>query len=103
MGQVEYMLGTTGRSFVCGFGTNPPQRPHHRSSSCPDSGTCDWNDFNNPGANPHILYGALVGGPQYESSDTISDRRDDFVESEVATDYNAGFQSTVAGLLSKAC
>jgi len=103
LGQVEYMLGTTGRSFVCGFGTNPPQRPHHRSSSCPDSGTCDWNDFNNPGANPHVLYGALVGGPQYESSDTISDRRDDFVESEVATDYNAGFQSTVAGLLSKAC
>ena len=28
--QIEYMLGTTGRSFVCGFGTNPPQRPHHR-------------------------------------------------------------------------
>ena len=106
MGQVEYMLGTTGRSFVCGFGTNPPQRPHHRSSSCPDSGTCDWNDFNNPGANPHVLYGALVGGPhcpQYESSDTKSDHRDDFVKIEVATDYNAGFQSTVAGLLSKAC
>ena len=76
---------------------------NHRSSSCPDSGTCDWNDFNNPGPNPHILYGALVGGPQYENSDTISDRRDDFVESEVATDYNAGFQSTLAGLLSKSC
>ena len=62
-----------------------------------------WPSHNDPGANPHVLYRALVRGPQYESSDTISDRRDDFVESEVATDYNAGFQSTVAGLLSKAC
>ena len=28
--QVHYALGDTGRSFVCGFGTNPPLRPHHR-------------------------------------------------------------------------
>merc|ERR1712001_640226 len=103
LGQIEYMLGSTGRSFVCGFGNNPPQRPHHRSSSCPESGTCDWNDFNNPGPNPHILYGALVGGPQNQGSDQISDRRDDYVESEVTTDYNAGFQSTLAGLLARAC
>ena len=29
-GQINYALGDTGRSYVCGFGTNPPQRPHHR-------------------------------------------------------------------------
>ena len=29
--QVDYALGSTGRSFVVGFGTNPPLRPHHRS------------------------------------------------------------------------
>lgn len=29
--QIGYALGDTGRSFVVGFGTNPPQRPHHRS------------------------------------------------------------------------
>ena len=45
----------------------------------------------------------LVGGPQSEGSDQISDRRDDYVESEVTTDYNAAFQSTMAGLLEKAC
>ena len=41
--QIHYALGDTGRSFVCGFGTNPPVRAHHRSrfviekvsSSCP--------------------------------------------------------------------
>lgn len=30
--QIDYMLGSTGRSFVVGFGVNPPQRPHHTSS-----------------------------------------------------------------------
>lgn len=29
--QIHYALGDTGRSFVCGFGTNPPVRSHHRS------------------------------------------------------------------------
>ena len=28
--QIHYALGDAGRSYVCGFGTNPPQRPHHR-------------------------------------------------------------------------
>lgn len=32
--QLDYMLGENnyGRSYVIGFGNNPPQRPHHRSS-----------------------------------------------------------------------
>jgi len=29
--QIHYALGDTGRSFVIGFGTNPPSHPHHRS------------------------------------------------------------------------
>ena len=29
--QLGYILGDTGRSFVVGFGKNPPQRPHHAS------------------------------------------------------------------------
>ena len=28
--QINYILGDGGRSYVCGFGNNPPQRPHHR-------------------------------------------------------------------------
>ena len=28
--QINYLLGDSGRSFVVGFGINPPQRPYHR-------------------------------------------------------------------------
>ncbi len=31
-GQIDLMLGDWGRSFVCGFGNDPPIRSHHRSS-----------------------------------------------------------------------
>jgi endoglucanase len=60
---------------------------------------CDWSAFSNPGPNPQLLTGALVGGP--DQSDFYEDRRDDYVKNEVTTDYNAGFQSAVAGLLHK--
>lgn len=45
--------------------------------------------------NVHTLYGALVGGPG--QNDDYTDRRTDFTQNEVACDYNAGFQSAVAG------
>jgi len=96
--QIHYMLGDGGRSYVVGFGNNPPLRPHHRSSSCPLKGSCDWhNAYESSEANPQILYGALVGGPNEQ--DYYEDNRKDFVRNEVACDYNAGFQSALAGLL----
>lgn len=30
--QIDYILGDTGRSFVVGFGNNPPVSPHHRAA-----------------------------------------------------------------------
>lgn len=30
--QMDYILGDTGRSFVVGFGYNPPVSPHHRAA-----------------------------------------------------------------------
>ena len=30
--QINYMLGDNGRSYVVGYGNNPPQRPHHRGA-----------------------------------------------------------------------
>lgn len=95
--QIHYMLGSAGRSFVVGFGNNPPQRPHHASSSCKDPpASCSWDDVNSPDPNPHILYGALVGGP--DQDDSYADVRNDYVKNEVTCDYNAGFQSSVAAL-----
>nr|AGP76409.1 endo-beta-1,4-glucanase 2 [Hospitalitermes bicolor] len=96
--QIDYILGDAGRSFVCGFGSNPPTRPHHRSSSCPPApATCDWNTLNSPDPNYNVLSGALVGGP--DQNDNYVDDRSDYVHNEVATDYNAGFQSALVALV----
>ena len=62
-------------------------------SSCPTTTTqCN---IGNGGPNPNLLKGALVGGP--DGNDNYQDRRDDYVKNEVACDYNAGFQSALAG------
>lgn len=96
--QIGYILGDTGRSYVIGFGNNPPKKPHHRGSSCPDRpDVCDWNAYNSPNDNPQELTGALVGGP--DQNDNFNDDRGDYVSNEVATDYNAGFQGAVASLI----
>ncbi|XP_066912934.1 uncharacterized protein [Clytia hemisphaerica] len=97
LSQINYMLGDAGRSYVVGFGNNPPKRPHHRSSSCPVNGPCGWPQEGAPGPNPQILHGALVGGP--DNNDNYADNRGDYVKNEVACDYNAGFQSAIAGLI----
>jgi len=98
--QIDYALGDGGHSFVVGVGSNPPQRPHHRGASCPDRpATCDWAAFNSADPSPQTLVGALVGGP--DDKDAYKDARDDYVHNEVACDYNAGFQSALAGLLHK--
>ncbi|KAI8795232.1 endoglucanase E-4, partial [Biomphalaria glabrata] len=94
--QIHYMLGDAGRSYVIGFGQDPPTRPHHASSSCrPAPHDCSWADYNKPGPNSHTLYGALVGGPG--RNDEYVDSRDDYIHNEVGCEYNGGFQSAVAG------
>ncbi|XP_069105272.1 uncharacterized protein [Argopecten irradians] len=98
--QIHYMIGGNNDefSYVIGFGNDFPRNPHHASSSCPlSSQPCGWdfyNDLSQP--NHHILLGALVGGPG--NNDEYEDRRTDYVKNEVTCDYNAGFQSAVAGL-----
>ncbi|MFZ5989251.1 MAG: glycoside hydrolase family 9 protein [Bacillota bacterium] len=87
--QTDYALGSAGRSFVVGFGVNPPKRPHHRTAH---SSWCDSQ--NEPSYHRHTLYGALVGGPN--SSDSYTDSISDYVSNEVACDYNAGFVGVLA-------
>lgn len=96
--QLDYALGSTGRSFVVGFGLNPPERPHHRAASCEAPPTpCNFDDLYKPGPNPHIHYGALVGGP--DDQDVYADERPNAINNEVALDYNAGYQSVMASLI----
>ncbi len=38
-----------------GYGTNPPQRPHHRGASCPNRpAPCGFNEFFSPNPNPQV-------------------------------------------------
>nr|CAD7263301.1 unnamed protein product [Timema shepardi] len=68
-----------------------------RPFSCPDlPEPCGWKDFHRRGPNSQILYGALVSGP--DENDNYKDDREEYVYNEVTLDYNAGFQSAVAGL-----
>jgi endoglucanase len=89
----------SGRSFVVGFGNNPPKNAHHAGASCPDRpASCDWDQFDSTKPNPQILYGALVGGPNGFTDDTYKDSRSDYETNEVTCDYNAGFTGALAGL-----
>lgn len=93
--QIRLLLGDAGRSYVVGFGINPPKRPHHRGASCPNMpASCGQEQFNSAGPNPQILYGALVGGPRLDGS--YQDIRSDYIQNEVAIDYNAGFTGASA-------
>ena len=95
--QLHYALGSTGRSFVVGYGVNPPVRPHHRGASCVIGVACSIG-FSSP--NPHVIEGALVGGPG--SDDSYADVRTDYVKNEVALDYNAAFSGVVARFVAAA-
>lgn len=84
--QMDYLLGANprGRSYVVGFGVNPPTQPHHRGASTPvlplgfevNCGMSfnDWFAPDRP--NPNELTGAIMGGP---------DRADNFVDKRNAS------------------
>ncbi len=90
--QIDYALGDNplNQSYVVGYGEKSPLNAHHRTSHG------SWNNaVENPTNNRHILYGALVGGPNQDG--TYEDDRGNYINNEVACDYNAGF----TGLLCK--
>ena len=89
--QIDYLLGDNpdAFSFVIGFGDDYPEYPHHRGASGTDH-------VGTPVPNAHILYGALVGGPDINGDHL--DSRIDYIGNEVSLDYNAGFSGALAGL-----
>nr|AMH40371.1 glycoside hydrolase family 9 [Medauroidea extradentata] len=96
--QIDYMVGSTGFSYVVGFGDKFPVHVHHKAASCPDPpAKCDWTQFSSPDPNPQQITGALVGGPG--ANDDYTDVRSDYVHNEVDTVYNAGFQGVLATLI----
>ena len=70
--------------YLVGMHPNSPQNPH----SAPASGGNNIKNIrNDPPQEAHVLYGAMVGGPL--RTDKFWDWRDDWVQTEVALDYNA--------------
>ena len=85
---------------MVGYGSKSPQSPHHRGASCPAAPVhCPWDGVQ---PFPNVLEGALVGGPG-SPDDQYNDAVNDYIENEVTLDYNAGFQSVLAGLQEKEC
>lgn len=96
--QINYMLGDNPhqRSYVVGFGNNPPINPHHRAAHGSTT-----NNINVPANNRHVLYGALVGGPSSPDDNAYADDRTNYVTNEVALDYNAAFTGALARMVSE--
>ncbi|KAF7080762.1 hypothetical protein CFC21_084781 [Triticum aestivum] len=95
--QMDYLLGANprGRSYVVGFGANPPTQPHHRGASTPvlKPGTVvncgmsfgDWFAPDRP--NPNELTGAIMGGP--DGADNFIDKRNASACTEPCTYINS--------------
>ena len=98
---IQYILGENPlkQSYVVGYSKDNTytqvHKPHHKAATCPEWGQpCDWSVWANPDPNPHILYGALVGGPGKD--DSYDDIRNDYIKNEVTCDYNSGFSGDPA-------
>ena len=98
--QMDYVLGQNEyqRSFVVGWGVNPPQFPHHANAYGREA--LDW-DLTQPLL--HSLQGALVGGPTLMSTGPslpgYQDVIEDWVGNEVTNDYNASLVAVSAFLV----
>ena len=93
-GQMEYIMGNNpmNRSYIVGYDLEKgASHPHHRAAH--GSTTLNMDD---PVDQTHVLWGALVGGP--DADDWHRDLTKDYIYNEVAVDYNAGFVGACAGL-----
>ncbi|KAL8529770.1 hypothetical protein ACS0TY_006995 [Phlomoides rotata] len=89
--QADYILGKNPKSmsYVVGYGQSYPHHVHHRGASISSvsvlhspvgcvEGYETW--YNRPLADPNVIYGALVGGPN--SNDEFSDDRSNYEQTE---------------------
>ncbi|MBQ9981445.1 MAG: glycoside hydrolase family 9 protein [Oscillospiraceae bacterium] len=92
-GQMEYIMGKNpmNRPYIVGYSDTAASHPHHRASH--GSTTLSMDD---PADQVHVLWGALVGGPDID--DWHRDITKDYIYNEVAVDYNAAFVGASAGL-----
>ncbi|KAH7430878.1 hypothetical protein KP509_08G018500 [Ceratopteris richardii] len=103
--QANYLLGKNpiGMSYLVGYGSNYPQNVHHRAASIPSDAkkyACkegfEWLSAEGP--NPHVVTGALVGGPF--QNDSFVDSRNNTMQNEATTYNSAALVGLMAGLTS---
>ncbi|XP_072977130.1 endoglucanase 24-like [Typha angustifolia] len=97
--QVDYILGNNPMklSYLVGYGSNYPQRVHHRGASIPSNANTGCKGFQwltSTAPNPNLATGALVGGPF--KNDSYIDQRNNSMQAEPST-YNS---AVLVGLLS---
>ncbi len=94
--QVNYCLGDNpdGRAYAVGYDETAPLNPHHRTAHGSPN-----NSFYDPEQSRHILYGALVGGPT--QSGDYEDDRNNYINNEVATDYNAAYTALLCRMVTE--
>ncbi|KAF1896746.1 hypothetical protein Lal_00034446 [Lupinus albus] len=107
--QVDYILGENPKyiSYLVGFGQNYPLHVHHRGASIASifslqsevgctQGFDAW--YNSAEANPNVIYGGLVGGP--DGNDAFSDERSNYEQTEPTLAGNAPLVAIFAKLQS---
>jgi len=89
--QMDYILGANplGTSYMMGYTNKYCMQPHHAAGHA-----SVWGEPNNPVENRHIIWGALVNGP--DGNDNHVDNRADFGSNEVTIDYNASLIAALA-------
>ncbi|OMO67049.1 Glycoside hydrolase, family 9 [Corchorus capsularis] len=106
--QIDYVLGKNplGRSYMVGYGINPPKQAHHRGASVPMTMahadvSCPMSFvqfYNKNVPNPNELTGAILGGP--DKQDQFSDLRWTSVYTEPCTYINSLAVAPLAKLTS---
>lgn len=81
--------------YIVGMHPNSPPAPHVVRGS----GVTSQEDLRVPAANAEILYGAVPGGPR--PNDLYWTWRDDWVQNEIALDYNANLPALAAYQVSR--
>ncbi|TKW23921.1 hypothetical protein SEVIR_3G018800v4 [Setaria viridis] len=108
--QVDYVLGKNpkGMSYMVGYGSYFPTHVHHRGASIPSVhgekatvGCMDGFDkyYNSKGADPNVLNGAIVGGP--DGNDGFVDDRCNYQSAEPTIAGNAPICGVFARLASE--
>ncbi|RLM73041.1 endoglucanase 13 [Panicum miliaceum] len=108
--QVDYVLGKNpkGMSYMVGYGGYFPTHVHHRGASIPSVsglksivGCMDGFDkyYNSKGADPNVLHGAIVGGP--DANDGFVDDRCNYQHAEPTIAGNAPICGVFARLASE--